>query len=62
MPAGEGKGCPCPECGGRSKVLYTENWEEEKIVVRHRECKKCGNKFETIECEFKGEIRRMLRN
>jgi len=61
MPKGKGIGKRCPECHGPSRVHYSEDWEEEDMIIRHRVCKKCGHRWETMECDFKGELKRMLK-
>ncbi len=40
----------CPHCNSsRTKVIDKRNTEENKIIRRRRECKKCKNRFTTYE-------------
>lgn len=37
----------CPKCGADTRVL--RSFDDERTVVRLRECKRCGNVFMTTE-------------
>ena len=37
----------CPKCGAETRVL--RSFDDEKTVVRLRECKRCANSFMTTE-------------
>lgn len=37
----------CEKCGGDSKVIRTK--PEGRRIVRERECKACGTRWETVE-------------
>lgn len=45
---------PCPQCGGRTRVLVT------RIDLRERRCDKCERNFHTIEQEFEYKGRSSL--
>ena len=56
MPSGKGIGAPCPNCSGPTRVRHTRLWEDEGVVFRQRECKKCGHKFDTLENPITHEL------
>ena len=60
MPHGKGIGYRCPECGGPSRVLMTETWEDKQVIVRKHECKACKHIFNTFQSLLTNEILRAL--
>lgn len=40
-------GMPCPACAGRSRVKDTIHAGAE--IVRQRECRECGRRWQTVE-------------
>lgn len=41
--------CPCPECGGPSRVVDSRSAPRKQAVRRRRECLKCEVRFTTHE-------------
>jgi transcriptional regulator NrdR family protein len=45
----EGKGMPCPQCGGKTRTVDSRT--SDSNVRRRRQCKDCGHRFSTRELE-----------
>lgn len=58
------RGVPeCPNCGENGGKVITPYWQDDGSVIRHRQCKGCGERFfareKTLPCERQYETRRM---
>ena len=41
----------CPKCSSKSDVADSRHLEKDNIIRRRRQCKKCGNRFGTLEIQ-----------
>lgn len=41
----------CPKCFSKSDVADSRHLEKDNIIRRRRQCKKCGNRFGTLEIQ-----------